>query len=133
MLLSQWTRENPLRVLQLLKFLCLLVLSLAIFTFNAVYPIPSLGLFALPVIPLVRLAYPEYRARPRQAAVEVLLGVATVPLAFAVPTPEGAWSTPWTLAGGAATAGLMVAYWTKGLPRSRAHGPRAGWTRQAQS
>lgn len=108
LLLSRWTHENPLRALELLKFLGLLLLGLVIFTFNVIYPIPSLGLFVLPVIPLVRLAYLDYRARPLQAAVEVLFGVATVPVAFAVPTPEGAWSSPWTLAGGAATVGLCT-------------------------
>lgn len=46
-------------MLQLLKFVGLLVLGLVIFTFNVIYPIPSLGLFLLPVIPLIRLAYPE--------------------------------------------------------------------------
>ena len=117
LMLTRWTSENPLRVLQVLKFLGLLVLGLVIFTFNVIYPIPSLGLFVLPVIPLVRLAYPEYRARPLQAAVEILLGLVTVVAAFAVPTPEGSWSSPWTLAGGAATAGLMIAFWARGLPR----------------
>ena len=117
LMLTRLTSENPLRVLQVLKFLGLLVLGLAIFAFNVIYPIPSLGLFVLPVIPLVRLAYPEYRARPLQAAVEILLGLVTVVAAFAVPTPEGSWSSPWTLSGGAATAGLMIAFWAHGLPR----------------
>ena len=67
-LLSRWTRTNPLRVLQLLKFLGLLVLGLLIFTFNPIYSVPSLGL---------------------QAAVEVLLGVAAVVVAFAFPAPQG--------------------------------------------
>jgi hypothetical protein len=117
LLLSRWTPENPLRPIQFLKFLGLLVLALVIFTFNAIYPIPSLGLFLLPVIPLVRLAYPDYRARPLQAAVEVSLAVATVWIAFVIPTPEGAWSSPWTHAGGAATVGLMIAYWARGFPK----------------
>lgn len=116
-LLSHWTPGNPLRVLQLLKFLGLLVLGLVIFTFNAIYPIPSLGLFLLPVIPLIRLAYPDYRARPVQAGVDVLLGAATVWIAVSIPTPEGSWSSPWTLAGGAATAGLIAAFLARGLPR----------------
>jgi hypothetical protein len=117
LLLTRWTSENPLRVLQVLKFLGLLVLGLGIFTFNVIYPIPSLGLFVLPVIPLVRLAYPEYRARPLQAAVEILLGLVTVVAAFAVPTTEGSWSSPWTLAGGAASVGLMIAFWARGVSR----------------
>jgi hypothetical protein len=117
LLLSKWTPENPLKVLQVLQFLGLLVLGLAIFTLNVIYPFPSLGLFLLPVIPLIRLAYPEYRARPLQAAVEVLLGAATVAAAFAIPTPEGSWSSPGTLAGGGATVGLMIAFWARGLPR----------------
>ncbi|MGM7777429.1 hypothetical protein ACSVHC_15615 [Arthrobacter sp. KNU-44] len=117
LLLSRWTPRNAPRVLQVLKFLGLLVLGLLIFTFNMVFVIFTSGLFLLPIIPLVRLAYPEYRARPLQAAVEVLLGLAVVVLAFAVPTPEGSWSSSWIAAGGAATAGLMIAFWAHGLPR----------------
>jgi hypothetical protein len=113
LLLSRWTSGSPLPVGQMLTFLGLWVLGLVIFTFNAIYPIPSLGLFLLPVIPLVRLAYPDYRARPLQAAVEVLLAVAAVWIAFAIPTPEGAWSSPWTHAGGAATVGLIIAAGTR--------------------
>lgn len=60
--------------MQVLKFLGLLLLGMAIYTLNIIYPIPSLGLFLLPIIPLVRLAYPEYGTRPVQAAVEVVLG-----------------------------------------------------------
>lgn len=119
LLLSRWTPANPLRALDVLKFFGLLVLGLLIFTFNAIYPVVSLGLFLLPVIPLVRLAYPGYRARPLQAAIEVLLAVAAVVIAFALPTPEGSWASPWTYAGGAATAGLMLAYSARGRPRSR--------------
>ena len=117
LLLTQRTPENSLPVLQVLKFLGLLVLGLLIFTFNMIFVVFTPGLFLLPIIPLVRLAYPEYRARPLQAAVEVLLGLAVVVVAFAIPTPEGSWSSPWTLAGGAATAGLMIAFWARGLPR----------------
>lgn len=100
----------------MLMFLGLLVLGMLIFTFNVIYPVFSLGLFLLPVIPLVRLAYPEYRARPLQAAIEVLLAVAAVVIAFVLPTPEGSWASPWTYAGGAATAGLMIAYSARGHP-----------------
>ncbi|MGX5717324.1 hypothetical protein [Arthrobacter sp. MAHUQ-56] len=117
LLLSRWTAESRLRPLDVLKFLGLLVLGLVIFTFNVIYPVFSLGLFLLPIIPLVRLAHPEYQARPLQAAVEIVLAVATVVIAFAVPTPEGSWSSPSTYAGGAATAGLMVAFWAWRLPR----------------
>lgn len=70
-----------------------------------------------PRLIMVRLAYPGYRARPLQATVEVLLGLAVVVVAFAVPTPEGSWSSSWIHAGGAATAGLMIAFWARGLPR----------------
>ncbi|MGO4186824.1 hypothetical protein [Pseudarthrobacter sp. TAF60_1] len=117
LLLSRWTPENRPRVLQVLKFLGLLMLGLLIFTFNMVFVVFTPGLFLLPIIPLVRLAYPEYRARPLQAAVEVLLGFAVVVLAFAIPTPDGSWSSSWIDAGGAATAGLMIAFWARGLPR----------------
>jgi len=117
LLLIQWTPEKPLRVLEVIKFLGLLVLGVVIFTFNVIYPFPSLGLFLLPVVPFFRLAYPEYRVRPLQTAVEVLVGVATVTVVFAIPPLEGSWSSPWTLAGGGATVGLMIASWARGLPR----------------
>jgi hypothetical protein len=119
LLVSHWTPENPLRAGQLLTFAGLWVLGLVIFTFNAIWVVFSLGLFLLPIIPLIRLAYPGYRARPLQAGVEVFLAVAAVVVAFAIPTPEGAWASPWIYAGGAATAGLMIAYWaarTTGRP-----------------
>jgi hypothetical protein len=119
LLLSRWTPDNPLRVGQLLKFVGLLVLGLVIFTFNAIFVIFSVGLFLLPAIPLIRLASPNYRARPLQAAVEVLLAVSAVVVAVAIPTPEGAWASPWIHAGGAATAGLVIAFWARGLPRRR--------------
>ncbi|MFX1821926.1 hypothetical protein PV768_19275 [Pseudarthrobacter sp. CC4] len=116
LMLSRWASVKALRAADVLKFLGLLVLGLAVFAFNIIWVIFSLGLFLLPIIPLVRLAYPEYRARPLQAAVEVVLAVAAVMVAFAIPTPEGAWSSPWVYAGGAATAGLMIAYWAWRLP-----------------
>lgn len=117
LLLSGWTAQTPLSLVRVLKFLGLLVLGLVVFTFNVIYPVFSLGLFLLPVVSLVRLAYPEYRARPRQAAVEILLAVAAVSIALAVPTPEGSWSSPWTYAGGASTVGLMIAFWAGGISR----------------
>lgn len=114
-LLSRWTPEYALKIGQVLKFLGLLVLGLVIFTFNMIYPIPSLGLFLLPFIPLIRQTYPEYRAGSLQTVVEIFLGIATVAAAFAIPTPEGAWSSPWIEAGGAATVGLMIAFWARGI------------------
>lgn len=116
-LLSRWTSEHALKIGQLLKFLSLLVLGLVIFTLNMIYPIPSLGLFLLPVIPLIQLAYPEYRARSLETVVEVFLGIATVAVVFAIPTPDGSWSSPWVEAGGAATVGLMIAFWARGIVR----------------
>lgn len=65
-------------------------------------------------IPLVLPAYPGQRL---QAAVELLLAIATVWIAFTIPTTEGAWSSPWTYAGGAATVRLMITYWARGLPK----------------
>ncbi|MHC6591923.1 hypothetical protein [Arthrobacter sp. C152] len=117
LLLSRWTAESPLRPLDVLKFLGLLVLGLVIFTVNVIYPVFSLGLFLLPIVPLIRLAYPAFQVRRLEAAVEVVLAVATVVITFAVPTPEGSWSSPSTYAGGAATAGLIVAFWTWRLSR----------------
>ena len=116
LLLSRWAPENPLQAVHVMKFLGLLVLGLVIFMFNPVLVVFSPGLFLLPIIPLVRLAYPAYRARPVQAAGEVLLGFAVVVVGFAIPTPEGSWSSPWIHAGGAATAGLMIAFWARALP-----------------
>ena len=117
LLLSRWTAEHRLSGVQVLKFMGLLMLGLLIFTFNVVFVVFSPGLFLLPVIPLVRLAYPEYRARTLQAVVEILLGVAVVVVAFAIPTPEGWWSSLSIYAGGAATAGLMIAFWARGPSR----------------
>lgn len=122
-LLSRRTPENPLPAVQVMKFLGLLVLGMTIYTFNIIWVIFSLGPFLLPIIPLVRLAYPGYRAKPLQAATEVLLAVAALVVAFATPTPEGSWSSPWIYAGGAATAGLIIAWWARGLPR-RSQGAR---------
>lgn len=85
LLLSRWTPESRLPALKVLKFFGLLVLGLVIFMFNGIFPFFSLGLFLLPIIPLVRLAYPDYRARPLQAGVEVLLGLAVVVVAFMIP------------------------------------------------
>ncbi|MDQ0755935.1 phosphatidylserine synthase [Arthrobacter sp. B3I4] len=84
---------------------------------SPVFVVFSPGLFLLPIIPLVRLAYPEYRARTLQTVVEILLGVAVVVVAFALPTPEGWWSSLWIYAGGASTEGLVIAFWARGLPR----------------
>ena len=117
LLLNRWTMANPLRTVDVLKFFGLLVLGMVVFTFNIIWVIFSLGLFLLPIVPLVRLAHPEYRARPLQAAVEVLLAVASVIIAFAIPTPEGSWSSPWVYAGGAATAGLIITDWAWSVPR----------------
>jgi hypothetical protein len=104
-------------VLQVLTFLGLLALGGAILTFNVIYPVFSLYLFLLPTIPMIRLACPEYRTRELQAVVGVLLALVAVVVAFNVPTAEGLWSSPWTFAGGAATAGLMITFWAQGLPR----------------
>ena len=126
LLLTRCTGENRLHPVQLLKFLGLLVLGLlvlglAMFTFNAIYPFFSPGLFLLPVIPLIRLsAHLRSLSGWLQAAVEILLAVAAVWLAFAVPTPEGSWSSPWAYAGGAATVSLMISFWARCLAcRSR--------------
>lgn len=117
LLLSRWTPENPLSAWQVLKFLGLLVLGMAIYTFNIIWVVFSFTVFLLPAISLVRLAHRGWSPPALQPAVEILLAVAAVVVAMAIPTPEGAWSAPWMYAGGAATAGLMIAYWPRALPR----------------
>ncbi|WP_214974491.1 hypothetical protein [Arthrobacter sp. ISL-5] len=117
LLLSRWTPGNRLPVGRVLTFLGLLVLGMAIFTFNMIWVIFSFTVFLLPAIPLIRLSYPEYRARRLQAGMEILLAATAVVVAVAIPTPEGAWAAPWMYAGGAATAGLMITYWATRVPR----------------
>lgn len=65
---------------------------------------------------LVSVLLGPYRTSPLQATLEVLLAVAAVVVAVALPTPEGSWSSTWMHAGGAATAGLMIAFWARGIP-----------------
>ncbi|MDQ0732199.1 hypothetical protein QFZ57_002993 [Arthrobacter sp. B1I2] len=94
-------------------------LLIGTWVFGPAGKLPSLRqavVFLLPLVPLIRLAYPEYRARTLQAVVEVFLAVAAVVVAFAVPAPEGSWSPPWAYACGAATPGLMTACWAWRLP-----------------
>jgi hypothetical protein len=78
LLLSRWTSDNKLSVGQVLKFLGLLILGLAIFMLNGVIGIfflLGLAIFLLPLLP-IRLAYPDFRAHLGQVSVEVLLSVA---------------------------------------------------------
>lgn len=88
LLLTRWTPENQLRATKVLAFLGLLVLGMVIFTFNIIWMVFSFTVFLLPAIPLIRLAYPEYRARRLQAGTEVLLAVAAVMVAVMIPTPK---------------------------------------------
>ncbi|WP_258802356.1 hypothetical protein [Pseudarthrobacter sp. NS4] len=53
--------------------------------FAPVDKLPSFTVFLLPAIPLIRLAYPFYRARRLQAPAEVLLAVAAVVVAVLLP------------------------------------------------
>ncbi|MFF1253505.1 hypothetical protein ACFVYC_13525 [Pseudarthrobacter sp. NPDC058329] len=87
--------RNPPRVGQVLAFLGVRVPGMAIFNFNIIWVVFSLGLFLLPVIPLIRLAYPGYSARPLQTGAEILLAVVAVVMAFVIPTPEKSRSSPW--------------------------------------
>jgi len=122
LLLSRWTPENKLPVVRVLKFLGLLVLGLAVFMLNGVigiFLVFSLAIFLLPLVP-IRLVYPDFRAHLLQMSVEVLLSVSAVVLALILPTPEGSWSSPMIHAGGAAAAGLMIAFWAQGIPRRSA-------------
>lgn len=74
-LVSRWTPGNAFRVGRVLMFLGLLGLGLAAFTLNMIYPILIPGLFLLPLIPLVRPAFPAYRVGLPQGSVEALLGI----------------------------------------------------------
>lgn len=73
----------------------------------------------LPLIPN-RLAYPDVGAHVLQTGAEVLLSMAVVVLALMLPTPEGALFSPITHAGGAAAAGLIIAFWARVIPRRSA-------------
>ncbi|MBE4720505.1 hypothetical protein DAD99_20895 [Pseudarthrobacter sp. AB1] len=116
-LLSRWTAESTLLMGQVLKLLGSWVLGLVIFAFTGfILVFFGLTVFLLPFIPLIRLRNPAYRGRPTQATVEILLAMAAVVVAVALPTPEGAYSAPWMYSGGAATAGLMIAYWASRIP-----------------
>ncbi|WP_258805921.1 hypothetical protein [Pseudarthrobacter sp. NS4] len=123
LLLSRWTPKNKLPVVRVLKFLALLVLGLATFTlkgFIGIFFVFSIGaIFLLPLVP-IRLAYPDFRAHLLQTSVEVVLSVAAVVLALLLPSPEGSWSSPFSHAGGAAAAGLIIAFWARGIPRRSA-------------
>lgn len=120
LLLSRWAPENKLPGVQVLKFLALLVLGLVIFTFTGFSLVFfSLAIFLLPLVP-IRLAYPDFRAHRLQAGVEVLVSAVAVVLALMLPTPEGSWASPLTHAGGATAAGLMIAFWARGIPRRSA-------------
>ncbi|WP_258805907.1 hypothetical protein [Pseudarthrobacter sp. NS4] len=123
LLLSRWTPKNKLPVVRVLKFLVLLVLGLAIFMLNGfigIFFVFSIGaIFLLPLVP-VRLAYPDFRAHLLQTSVEVLLSLAAVVLALLLPNPEGSWSSPLGQTGGAAAAGLIIAFWARGIPRRSA-------------
>ena len=120
-LLSHWTPRNAFKAGRLLTFFGLLALGLVAFTINIVYPILSLVLFLLPVIPLIWLAHPipAYRVGLLQTVSEVFLGLTTVVAAFIIPTPDGSWSLPWSSAGGAAAVGLLTTRWAWGFKRSR--------------
>ena len=50
--------------------------------------------FLMPLVPLIRLAYPDYRPRRLQVSAEVLLSLAVVAVAAFQPAPDGAWSSP---------------------------------------
>lgn len=119
--LSRWTPENALKVGRLLTFFGLLVLGLVAFAINIIYPILSLVLFLLPVIPLIRLAHPlpGYRVGLPRTVSGVFLGLATVVAALMIPIPDGSWSLPWSYAGGAAAVGLFTSRWAWGFSRSR--------------
>lgn len=120
LLLSRWAPGHRLPVVQVLKFLAVLVLGLVVFMFTGFTLVFfSLAVFLLPLLP-IRLAYPNFRAHRLQAGVEVLLAVAAVALALMLPAQEGAWTSPFIHAGGAATAGLMTAFAAGDLPRRSA-------------
>ena len=119
LLLSRWAPGHRLPVVQVLKFLAVLVLGLVVFMFTGFTVVFSLAVFLLPLL-AIRLACPNFRAHRAQAGVEVLLAVAAVALALMLPAQEGAWTSPFIHAGGAATAGLMTAFAARDVPRRSA-------------
>ena len=123
LLLSRWTSENRLPVVRVLKFLALLVLGLAFFMlsgFIGIFLVFSLAaIFLLPLTP-IRLFYPGFRAHSVQTGGELLLSMAAVVLALLLPTTEASWSSSLIYAGGAAAAGLTIAFWAEGIPRRSA-------------
>ena len=93
----------------LLLFLPLLGGASVIFVVTSFYFNPAA--FLMPLVPLIRLAYPDYRPRRLQVSAEVLLSLAVVAVAAFQPAPDGAWSSPYNYAGGPVTAGLLMARW----------------------
>lgn len=102
-----YTRQQ--RTAKSLLFVPLLAGASVIFVVTSFYFNPAA--FLMPVVPMVRLAHPDYRPHPLQVSAEVLLSVAVVAVAIFQPAPEGAWSSPYSYAGGAVTAGLLMAWW----------------------
>jgi hypothetical protein len=110
-----YTREQ--RRLKPLLFFPLLAGASAIFVFSSFYFNPAA--FLLPLVPLMRLAYTDYRSHRLQATVEMLLSLAVFVIALIQPAPEGSWSSPYNYAGGAVTAGLLLAWWAGRAPSSK--------------
>ena len=104
---KNYTRQQ--RTTMSLWFLPLLAGASVIFVVTSFYFNPAA--FLMPLVPLIRLAFPDYRPRRLQVFAEVLLSVAVVAVAVFQPAPEGAWSSPYNYAGGAVTAGLLMAWW----------------------
>jgi hypothetical protein len=104
---KNYTRQQ--RTTTSLLFLPLLAGASVILVVTSFYFNPAA--FLMPLVPLIRLAFPDYRPRRLQVFAEVLLSLAVVAVAVFQPAPEGAWSSPYNYAGGAVTAGLLMAWW----------------------
>jgi hypothetical protein len=123
---KNYTRQQ--RTTASLLFLPLLAGASAIFVVTSFFFNPAA--FLMPLVPLVRLVKPDYRSRWLQALAEVLLSLAVVAVAVFQPAPEGAWSSPYNYAGGAVSAGLLMAWWANRYQRT-GHDPRLGSGRGA--
>lgn len=93
---------------KMLLFLPIFVGASTIFVVSSFYFNPAA--FVAPLIPLLSLARSD-RPSSLQFSVEMLLSLVVVSVALLQPEPPGTWSSPYNYAGGALSAGLLMAWW----------------------